>query len=643
MKKNIIYIGSDEEIISIVNKVKMFAFKEVVLVVQKGAILFQGIVNLKILKREAEKNGKKIIIATQDQRGKVLSAKAGIVFTDFVEVGEKAKNDSSVLKQMETKKEKLKISEEIDKKKFLNKLGTENFFQQKEDLIDSLNYLRDSRDKSAVFNFSEKKKDFSREIIPPEKKFISVSPKESFSKVVSQEKNYQNYPMKNYTADIPSSPTDNFFQPSKEEEIQRLFASRSPIANNKKSEAKTKKSYFLKKTLKILSFVILLVVVVAGVFYIMRPRAEIDVVLERFLLEKNFSWKGILDERDFSSFSENDFHFEMIQEEGEITLSFPVTGKKTISDKKARGMITIYNESSSAQKLVATTRFLSKDGKIFRLVEGVIVPEMKIENGKAEPGSIDVEVVADEAGEEFNIGASVFSIPGLSGSPKHEKIYAKSVQAMKGGGLSGEEVSVVTQKDIDIALEKTQKELEKTIVEKIKAQLGEEKIILEESLEKDIISSSVSPSVGLPAEEIQCQMVMKIKTVTFSREKAEQNLIVLLKKELNENPPVAYLKEMDLNEKNFDLNVDYEKINWNEEKKEAEINVFVRTIITPSLNVDNLKKSLAGKKETETKKIFDEYPQIKKIELGIMPDLLPQALNKIPEDISRISVNLKEE
>ena len=52
-------------------------------------------------------------------------------------------------------------------------------------------------------------------------------------------------------------------------------------------------------------------------------------------------------------------------------------------NEKARGSLTVYNEySSSPQTLVATTRFESPEGKIFRIEKNIVVPGAKIEEGK---------------------------------------------------------------------------------------------------------------------------------------------------------------------------------------------------------------------------------------------------------------------
>src|SRR5208337_1616852 len=81
-----------------------------------------------------------------------------------------------------------------------------------------------------------------------------------------------------------------------------------------------------------------------------------------------------------------------------FTESFPASGEQNVS-LKAQGTITIYNAySSSQQTLVAATRFVTPAGKIFRLVNSVVVPGAAVTNGQIVPSSIAVPVVADQVG-----------------------------------------------------------------------------------------------------------------------------------------------------------------------------------------------------------------------------------------------------
>lgn len=132
--------------------------------------------------------------------------------------------------------------------------------------------------------------------------------------------------------------------------------------------------------------------------------------------------------------------------------SHKVSGKSE-KESSAEGVIRVFNNSSSDQTLVATTRFMSEGGKLFRSLERTIVPASRKEGGRMVPGYKDIRVRAAETGELYNISASSFSIPGLSTLPLYTQIYGESSQPMKGGAK--EHVSVVLLQDMEIAKQKT--------------------------------------------------------------------------------------------------------------------------------------------------------------------------------------------
>lgn len=137
------------------------------------------------------------------------------------------------------------------------------------------------------------------------------------------------------------------------------------------------------------------------------------------------------------SVSGGELSFQTISLTGEESVQIPLTETRKV-ESKASGLITIYNEfSQSPQQLVAKTRFQTADGKIFRIEKGVTIPGGKLQSGKIVPGTVEVAVVADQTGVEYNVPASNFTIPGFSGTQKFSKIYAKSFAPTK-GGFSGQ-------------------------------------------------------------------------------------------------------------------------------------------------------------------------------------------------------------
>lgn len=173
---------------------------------------------------------------------------------------------------------------------------------------------------------------------------------------------------------------------------------------------------------------------------------------------------------------------QVFSEARDLQQEYHASGKKVV-EQKARGAITIFNAYSSApQVLVATTRFLTPDGKLYRLVRNVTVPGAEIVNGEIQPTSTDAEVVADKPGEEFNIGpVSHFSIPGFKGSPRFDAFYGRSTESITGGFIG--EVAYPTEADLQNAKTAFRAALREALEGALTGQIPEEFMLIEGATE----------------------------------------------------------------------------------------------------------------------------------------------------------------
>lgn len=138
---------------------------------------------------------------------------------------------------------------------------------------------------------------------------------------------------------------------------------------------------------------------------------------------------------------------------------FPATGSADF-EERARGSIKIYNNfSSSAQRLVEGTRFVTDSGMLYRLIKTVVVPGAQIDQGKIVSQFVEAELQADGYGEESNTAAKEIQlrIPGFQGTPKYDGFYAIASEGFSGGyrGVA----KVVTRDDLIRAQEQATKEI----------------------------------------------------------------------------------------------------------------------------------------------------------------------------------------
>lgn len=86
--KKVIYIEIDEEITSIYDRVKRVKQKDIYLVIPRKSILFQSVVNLKILNSKLKQNKKNLIIITTDRMGRHLAEQLNLPVYSQIEVEE---------------------------------------------------------------------------------------------------------------------------------------------------------------------------------------------------------------------------------------------------------------------------------------------------------------------------------------------------------------------------------------------------------------------------------------------------------------------------------------------------------------------------------------------------------------------------
>ena len=294
---------------------------------------------------------------------------------------------------------------------------------------------------------------------------------------------------------------------------------------------------------------------------------------------------------------------KIIKVENELLISIPSSQKITKSTK-AGGYVTIYNNYSKDQILIATTRLLTPDNKLFRITENITVPR---------GSNTIVWAEADEEGEAYIVGPTNFIIPGLW-IGLQDKIYAKSIEGM---GLENIPSYLITQEDIDEA----QKEMEKKAI--IQA-IGDINNLLNKNLwinEKNIILEfETIESTPLNAESKE--MILKQKITAHGLIFSQYDLINKTK--------TKFIKELDVNKslKEFnDNSFTYNILEIYPEKNEALIEVFINATINSNENIWNINKDeLIGLKKIEIKQYLKQY-NINDTKINFFPFWV----NKVPK------------
>jgi len=182
--------------------------------------------------------------------------------------------------------------------------------------------------------------------------------------------------------------------------------------------------------------------------------------------------KDVTVQADFSAYTTptaGELGYELLTLEAEAERQVNATGKEEVSER-TEGKITIYNSfSQNSVRLVKNTRFESPNGLIFKITESAVVPGYTGEGADKVPGSVTADVFADGTGEEYNLDATRFTIPGFEGEPEFEGVYAESSQPFS-GGFEGEKYIIDTAE-----LETAKASLHEELREALRARLESER------------------------------------------------------------------------------------------------------------------------------------------------------------------------
>ncbi len=131
-----------------------------------------------------------------------------------------------------------------------------------------------------------------------------------------------------------------------------------------------------------------------------------------------------------------DLPFKVVSVTKTESVAVPAESTQTSNDS-AQGTIIVSNTLTSPEKFVANTRFQSANGLIFRVHTPVVIPPASASG----PGTVQVTVYADQPGQQYNLGPTTFTIPGLQGGAAYQAVTGKSTTAFT-GGFTGTRASV---------------------------------------------------------------------------------------------------------------------------------------------------------------------------------------------------------
>ena len=383
---------------------------------------------------------------------------------------------------------------------------------------------------------------------------------------------------------------------------------------------------------KISLFVLFLMVVLMLVSFVsLGVKIELYPKLEPLNLKTNVT---IRLENDGNSLGEKEIKGKLFEYEKTTSRDFSSSGE-AFEGKRAEGIIRVFNNySTSAQPLLINTRFVSNSGMLFRSTKREVIPGGHYEKKKFVPGFKDIKVRAAEPGKKYNIGPSIFSIPGFRGTPKYTYFYGKSFSSMK-GGFKGK-VPQVTEDDIkkaQLSLFDKLKEENKNSLKKI---VSKDYALLDNAIFQNIAEENNSSKVGDKIKSFSVSLKVKSFGIAFKKsdmDKFIRNFIALnipKNKKIKENSlKISY----SLNTENLKTGNDVAN---NLKNKDITVSVSIKAMVYQKIDLIGIKKAVSGKSIKEAKMLLKELPYIENVKIETKLPLK----RKIPDDIKKINVKL---
>lgn len=310
--------------------------------------------------------------------------------------------------------------------------------------------------------------------------------------------------------------------------------------------------------------------------------------------------------------------FEIVSLSDEAREFVPSNGEKTVSTKST-GKVLIYNKNTTAQKLVAQTRFETQSGKIYRLTTSVVVPPAK----KTLPGSIEANIVADAPGPEYNSSLVDLTLPGFKGTAKYESIYARSKTPFS-GGESGV-VKVADEEGLLKARSSVKESLDKQLLNSASQQIPDSFLLLpnlyvvhyasstQETKDNVLTLKQSADFVGVLVDVKKISMYLAKKTISGYS---------------GEDVLIDNLKDLEFN---FATSTYKLGINTNN----ISVKIKGKAHFVYQYNADSLKADLAGVSRESFATIIATYPGIEKGNSTIKPFWR----TKFPTELDKIIIN----
>ena len=308
-----------------------------------------------------------------------------------------------------------------------------------------------------------------------------------------------------------------------------------------------------------------------------------------------------------------------------VTQVFPATGPSVGGGSKAQGTITIYNNfGATPQDLVATTRFITPDGKIFRLVNNTTVPAAKVGAGGAiTPSSVDAPIIADQGGPSYDVGPiAKLTIPGFqSNAAKYAGFYG-AIKGQTTGGTTGSHATP-TAADVTAAKASTTAILQADLMGSLAASYPNNFKILDGATSVQVTKLTVNTSTDANGN-FSVFGEASLTAIGFDKSALESYLLSLVQGQVAAGGTTMAFKDY--------TDPNYSNVQASFSKGQVSFSLSAQETVEPAFSSDQFASSIAGKSIATARDAIQNLPQLSDGKISVWPIWLwnmPANPNKI--------------
>lgn len=391
----------------------------------------------------------------------------------------------------------------------------------------------------------------------------------------------------------------------------------------------------IKGTLPFVLLSVLGIVFLGGYFAIKSRKADVKIVVNAQPLARSVTLRLIKDgatdqiQKTLRGYEVTGVLSESMEKD--------TTGERIVGEK-ADGKILIFNKTNAPIELSDGTQVAYKGTStdlFYVLKDDVTVPSLAPQDPSDPaspliPGEVEVEVIASEFGEDYNIDGDE--------TLEFEEYKKSELEGKTSGDISGgksELINMVAQEDVDSLAQELFEQLSSRADEILEGQVGKSRRYISGSSSVSISGEEYDREVGDEAKKLKLTQTLNVVGLSYD----EDELDNFLEELMGEFVP----DEFELSDK--DKKVSVEVLGNTDSSvlsfSEADIQVTVKAYVVPTVDEKHIKEELSGVSVEDAKRVLGSVSNVKTYELNISPGM--PFFQKVPADKDRISVEVVRE